>query len=431
VFINKFKDKRVYLPIVILLASLLAMVALIALKKAPEEKELEQLAPLVKVEPIQFESMQLEVDSHGLVKPKYQTQLVAQVGGEISFVAPEFVRGGFVIKGQVLARIKDSDYKAFVIEAQAALLSAQAGLQQEEALGAVAKDEWSRIKDRKPTALSLRLPQLAQEQARVKAAEAALARAESNLARTEIRAPFHALIDARNVGLGTYVNPGSNVGEVFSVSEAEIRLPVADSQLQFLVNGGVGSEVELTGELAGKSTSWQAKIVRTEGVIDAQSRMAYLVAQLVNPYGLQVPSETDAKLSQTTTHPLKFGSYVQASVKGIVVPKAALLPRHLMSDGRVPVLTDDNKLSLKKITLLREQGTMIVITDGVSDNDQLIVSALQYPVEGMALRLPKEKEADYVADDVEHSPSAEAPAVDADVVEESSDDATKLAKKSD
>ncbi|MDN3639140.1 HlyD family efflux transporter periplasmic adaptor subunit [Simiduia curdlanivorans] len=392
-FIDKFKDKRVYLPFVIVITSVLALVIMISLKQPPEEKEADQVAPLVKVEPIRFEPMQLDVNSHGLVTPKFKTQLVAQISGEISFIAPEFVRGGFVKQGQILARINDSDYQAYVIEARAALLSAKAGLQQEQALGAVAKDEWSRIKDRKPTALSLREPQLAQEQARVHAAEAALARAESNLERTIIRAPFHALIESRQVSLGSYVNPGNAVGEALSVSEAEVRLPVADNQLKFLINEGVGAKVILRGELQGQQTSWEAKIIRTEGVIDNQSRMAYLVAELVNPYGLQVPKPGDQTLSQATEHPLRFGSYVRAEVEGISLPQAALVPRHLIVDGKVPTLTAEHTLLFKPVTSLREQGTMVVVVDGVSDQDQLIVSALQYPVEGMPLRLPSEKKA--------------------------------------
>ncbi|BFM11009.1 efflux RND transporter periplasmic adaptor subunit [Simiduia litorea] len=389
-FINKFKDKRVYLPFIILIVSIAAFVVMKNLKQPAEEKVADQIAPLVKVESIRFEPMQLAVSSQGVVTPKFKTQLVAQISGEISFIAPEFVRGGFVKQGQILARINDSDYQAYVIEAQAALLSAQAGLEQEQALGAVAKDEWRRIKDRKPTALSLREPQLAQEQARVRAAEAALARAKSNLERTIIRAPFHALIETRQVSLGSYVNPGNAIGDVLSVSEAEVRLPVADNQIKFLINEGVGSKVTLRGELQGQETTWDAKIIRTEGVIDSQSRMAYLVAQLVNPYGLQVPRAGDEKLDQKTEHPLRFGSYVRASVEGISIPHAALVPRHIIVDGKVPTLTAENTLLFKTVTSIREQGTMVVVVDGVADQDQLIVSALQYPVEGMLLRLPVE-----------------------------------------
>ncbi len=387
-FVSKLKDKRVYLPLVILVTCVAVFAVLKGMRKPPEEKTAEVVAPLVKVEPIQFEAMQLTVASQGLVMPKFQTQLVAQVGGVVSYIAPEFVRGGFVKKGQILAQIEDADYQAYVLEAKAALISARAGLQQEEALGAVARDEWSRIKNRTPTALSLREPQLAQEQARVKAAEAALARAEKNLERTRIRAPFHALVEAREVALGTFLNPGAAVGEVLSISEAEIRLPVADNQLQYLQDQGVGTEVVLKGQLEGEPAEWVARIIRTEGVIDEQSRMAYLVAQVINPYGLAVPSESDAVLNQETHHPLRYGSYVRAEIQGMALEKAALIPRHLVVEGKVPVLSPDNKLQFKKVTTLRDQGAKVVVIDGVEHQDQLIVSALQYPVEGMALRLP-------------------------------------------
>ncbi|UTA46818.1 efflux RND transporter periplasmic adaptor subunit [Simiduia sp. 21SJ11W-1] len=391
--LSKLKEKRVYLPFVIFAVCIALFVVLKSMKKPPEEKTAESVAPLVKVEPISFQPLQLSVTSQGLVKPKFNTQLVAQVGGAVAFIAPEFVRGGFVKKGQVLAQIEDADYQALVLEARAALISARASLQQEEALGAVARDEWSRIKNRKPTALSLREPQLAQEQARVKAAEAALARAEKNLERTRIRAPFHALVEARDIGLGTYLNPGAPVGQVLSVSEAEIRLPVADNQLQFLENQGVGTEVLLKGQLEGEASEWVAKVIRTEGVIDDKSRMAYLVAQVLNPYGLAVPSEDDSALDQETHHPLRFGSYVRAEIQGISLPKAALIPRHLVTDGKVPVLSKDNTLQFKPVTTVRDQGVKVVVVDGVEDQDQLIVSALQYPVEGMALRLPATKTA--------------------------------------
>lgn len=387
---GRITDKRVYLPVLILLGAVLAMVLLQSMAKPPEEKAAETVAPLVKVEPVHFAPLALDVRSQGLVTPKYHTQLVAQVSGLVSYLAPEFQRGGFIKKGQVVARIEDADYQALVVEARAALLSAQAGLKQEEALVAVAKDEWSRIKDRKPTPLSLREPQLAEAQARVRGAEAALARAEKNLERTLIRAPYHALVESRDVGMGGYVNPGNPVGTLLSVSEAEMRLPVADNQLQYLIGQGMDAEVVLTGDLQGSEAQWTARIVRTEGVIDNQSRMAYLVAELKNPYGLKASEQSDDALAQETERPLRFGSYVKASIKGMSLPQAALVPRHLVVNGKVPVLSADKTLQFKTVEVFREQGTDVVVTAGLQDQDQLIVSALAYPVEGMPLRLPGE-----------------------------------------
>ena len=137
-----------------------------------------------------------------------------------------------------------------------------------------------------PTELSLRKPQLAQELARVKAAQASVLRAQRNVERTEIRAPYDAMIDSRNVGLGSFVGTGSMVGKVLGTDIAEIRLPVADNQLRFLKNQGNDATVILKGTYAGRSTQWEAKIARSEGVIDNTSRMSYLVAQITDPYGV-------------------------------------------------------------------------------------------------------------------------------------------------
>ena len=97
------------------------------------------------------------------MKPKYETLLVAQVNGEIVELNDIFVRGGFVKKGQLLARIDPNDYHAALIDAQANMASARAALEKEVAQGKVAEREWKQITDTSPTELSLRKPQLAQE----------------------------------------------------------------------------------------------------------------------------------------------------------------------------------------------------------------------------------------------------------------------------
>ena len=201
--------KQIIIPIAILLVGIAGMAIFSSMKKPPEEKEKNDNTPIVTVERISVTPMTLEVSSYGMVKPKYETQLVAQVNGEIVELNEVFVRGGFVKKDQLLARIDPSDYQAALIDAQANMASARAALEKEVAQGKVAEREWKQIKDTSPTELSLRKPQLAQELARVKAAQASVLRAERNLERTEIRAPYDAMIESRNVGLGSFVSMGS------------------------------------------------------------------------------------------------------------------------------------------------------------------------------------------------------------------------------
>jgi RND family efflux transporter MFP subunit len=375
--------KQIIIPIVILAAGVAAMVGFSSMKKPPEEKPEVDNTPIVAVSNISVAPMTLEVASHGMVTPKYETQLIAQVNGEIVELSDTFVRGGFVKKNQLLARIDPNDYQAALIDAQASMATARAALEKEVAQGKVAEREWKQITDTSPTELSLRKPQLAQELARVKAAQASVLRAERNLERTEIRAPYDAMIDSRNIGLGSFASIGSKIGHVLATATAEVRLPVADNQLEFLVKQGVDAKVNLIGIYAGKETQWSATIVRNEGVVDKKSRMGYLVAELNDPYLL--------KASKSDSSPLRFGSYINAKIIGHDIAQATLVPRHLVINGKVAILDSDSKLHYAVIDIVRQQGSDVIVANGLAEGDRLIVSALDYPVDGMKLALATDK----------------------------------------
>ena len=372
------KKKQIILPITILALGGIIFTVLYSMKEPPEEKAKVDNTPIVAVEKISVQSMALKVDSYGVVKPKYETQLVAQVSGQIVELSEVFVRGGFVKKGQLLARIDPNDYEAALIDAKANLASARASLEKERAQGKVAEREWQKITHSAPTQLSLRKPQLAQEIARVEAAQASVLRAERNMERTELKAPYDAMIAERNIGLGSVVGSGSTIGKLLSTDVAEVRLPVADNQLKFLVDQGNKAKVNLIGTLAGEEQVWQAEIHRSEGVIDSKSRMTYLVAEIKDPYGLSL-SENEK--------PLRFGSYVQAKILGVELPQATLLPSYLVNNGKVALLKNDNTLQLVEVNIVRQEGKQVIIDDGLVNGDQLIVSALDYPIEGMKLSL--------------------------------------------
>jgi len=387
------RKKQILLPIVIITVGVLAMMAFTSMKKPPEEKPEVDNTPIVAVEEISVKPMTLQVSSYGVVKPKYETELVAQVSGQIVELSPTFVRGGFIKKNQLLARIDPSDYKAALIDAEANLASAQASLQKERAQGKVAENEWKSITSSSPSQLSLRKPQLAQELARVKSAEASVLRAKRNLERTEIKAPYDAMIESRMIGLGSFVGTGSKVGKVLGTAVAEIRLPVADNQLRFLNGNGVNSEVTLEGTYAGDTKIWHAKINRSEGVIDEKSRMSYLVAEIKDPYALI----SDNKV------PVRFGSYMNAKVIGFELEQASSIPRHLVTNGRVAILDVDSTLHYAKVDVARQDGKNVIISKGLSNGDRLITSALDYPVDGMKLALigDKSQETDEPVDDAE------------------------------
>ncbi|ALU41632.1 efflux RND transporter periplasmic adaptor subunit [Pseudoalteromonas rubra] len=370
--------KQILLPVAVLLGGLATAFALSAMKQPPEEKPEKVIHPLVEVQPIDMAPMQLMVDSYGLVTPKYSTELVAQVSGQLIELSDKFVKGGFVHQGETLARIDPNDYEAALIEAEASLAQAHSALEIEQAQAHVAKTEWQRIKDNAhstiPSELYLRKPQLAEKLARFKAAQASVKRAKRNLERTYIKAPYDAIITNRTLSLGSVVNPGSTLGVLNAISVAEIRLPVADHELRYLQNNGIDATVKLSAKVAGQAVSWQGTIVRSEGVVDNKSRMTYLVAQVAAPY-------------DSPNQPLRFGTYLNAQIEGVSVSNAVRIPRHLIREGKVALLDQNQQLTFKPVTIIREVDGYAVATEGLSDGQQLITSALEYPTEGMQLRL--------------------------------------------
>ena len=369
--------KQIILPLAVLAGGVAVFIGLSSMKQAPEEKPEKVIHPLVQASPISISDMRLNVESYGIVKPKYTTELVAQVSGQIIELSDKFVKGGFVNEGDILARIDPNDYEAALIEAEASLAQASSALEIEQAQAHVAKKEWQRIKNNAietiPSELYLRKPQLAEKLARFKAAQASVKRAKRNLERTYIKAPYDSIIESRVVSLGSVVNRGSKFGILNSTSVAEIRLPVADHELQYLPKQGVDANVSLTAQVAGKSVTWQGSVVRSEGVIDQRSRMTYLVAQIEQPYS-------------DNSKPLRFGAYLNASIEGALVANAVQVPQHLVKDNKVAVLNDDFSLSFKSVNIIRESNGMAIIDNGLLNGAQIITSALEYPTEGMQLR---------------------------------------------
>ena len=367
-------------PLFILILFIVAAQVLISTKEAPEQKADEAPIPIVDVMEVQQQTVSLNLPSYGVVSPKYKTQLVTEVQGRMLNISNKFVAGGVVKKGEELAVIEPSDYEADLMQAQASLAQAKAALEEEQAKGEVAKNDWKGYDGGIPPELGLRLPQLKQEQANVKFQQAALARAERNLERTIIRAPFDGIIKARNVDLGQYVTLGTNLGELYDTRVAEIRLPLSNNDLAYLESvDNPDTEVTLSADLAGKVVTWTGKIIRSEGVIDAENRMVYLVAEVKDPYLRSVKVEGQL--------PLKYGSFVTAIIKGRTVDGIVKLPRHLVRHGKVTLITDASSVEVREVNIVRTDLENVYIKDSLASGERISVTNLSNPEDGQLVKI--------------------------------------------
>ena len=336
---------KLLLPLAVLILGALVTFLIVQSRPEIEKEPMEISAPKVQVLAASSGDVPLTVTSQGTVMPETEADLVAEVAGSVTWVSPSFVAGGYFRQGETLLRLDPRDYELSVMTAKSQLAQAKVVAVREEAEAAVAREEWNELgQGGEPSPLVTREPQLEEARARVAAAEASLARAELDLERTRIRAPFSGRLRAKRVDLGEFVNRGTPLATIYSVRRAEILLPVADSELEYLELplgtqlGNRGPEVELEARFAGELESWTGKIVRTAGEIDPQTRMVNLVAQVDDPYR-----------SSGDRPPLSVGLFVTAKIRGRVASSVTAIPRSALQPGdRVVLVDSDNLLRFRR-----------------------------------------------------------------------------------
>lgn len=225
---------QVLLPVGIVASAGGVAATMIANRPPVETVTPETAPPGVRVHEVALRNEALRVTSQGTVQPRTESQLVPQVAGRVTWVAPAFAAGGFFESGDVLVRIDRFDYEQMLVSARSQLAQARLRLAQEEAEAEVAQREWDALGRGDPRELALRQPQLKEARAAVAAAEAGVERAERDLERTEIVAPYSGRVRTTNVDIGQYVPVGGAVATVYAVDAAEIRLPLPDSELAYL-----------------------------------------------------------------------------------------------------------------------------------------------------------------------------------------------------
>lgn len=380
---------KIVLPLVVLALAVVGSIAMYNARPEVETQRPEILPPLVHVQEVTKQALQLTVKSQGTVSPRTESQLVPEVSGRVVWVSPKLVSGGFFEEGEVLLRIDSLMYKQAVIRARAEVSQRKLRLAQEEAEAAVARKEWKDLGEGEASPLTLREPQLEDARASQAAAEAALEQAQYDLERTEIKAPYAGRVRQKSVDVGQFVPVGSPMATIYAVDFAEIRLPLPDCDLAFLMlplvyredtEGDHSPPVLLRAHFAGKEHTWEGRIVRTEGEIDPVSRMVHAVARVKNPYG---------RGENPDRPPLGVGLYVGAEIQGLRVEDVVVLQRAaLRGTNRVWVVDQGGTLRFRDVVILRTTRDEIIVESGLEAGELVCLSPLGAVTDGMKVRIP-------------------------------------------
>jgi RND family efflux transporter MFP subunit len=356
----------------VLAAAVGIAVALTVLRTPPPKKPIDTRPLLVDVLTLQPERARFDIASQGTVRPLTETVLSAEVAGTVIGMSSAFVAGGLFATGDELLEIDPTNYRVAVERAEALVRQRQVEFDGNEKL----RSKGYRAESDYVTSA-----------AALAAAKAELVQAKRDLERTSIRLPFDGMVRSKDVDLGQFVAPGTVLGTVFATDIAEIRLPLTDEDLAFidlpLATGSrtdEGPEVTLTAMQRGREQQWHARIVRSEGVVDENSRVTYAVARIDDPYRLH-----------TEGTPLPMGTFVSAAIRGQPLDDVYEVPRYaLRGSDELLFLDADDTVRIHSVKIVHADAENAYIGEGVQPGERIVLTAIEAPFNGMPVRVSGE-----------------------------------------
>ncbi|TDR17492.1 efflux RND transporter periplasmic adaptor subunit [Marinicella litoralis] len=376
---------KIVAPISVLIISVFIVQALAASKPVPEKKEPTQRLISLYVDEVKSEEITPGIKSQGEVRPKTEINLTSRVTGHVVSISDSFAEGAEFNSETTLIKIDDTDYKVAVIRAEAKVASAEVGLERELANAKMKKDTWLQKRgDVTPSAFALNKPQVLEAEANLRAAKADLKEAKLNVTRTEIKVPFNGRVVSKLVGLGQYITAGTQLGKVFSVDSVEVRLPLTDLQLTeldlpmgYMAEPGKGPVVNFSTSMGRSQHQWQGRVIRTNASVDQQTRLIYVTAEVIDPYGKGADFGV----------PLAVGMFVTAEIQGVESKQVLVIPRDALRNAdKVYVVDSNNKLDIRSVEVISTSEEQVLLSAGVSVGEKVAISTVPNASHGMLVQ---------------------------------------------
>jgi membrane fusion protein (multidrug efflux system) len=325
----------------------------------------------VSVIALRAQAVPLTSELPGRVVASEEAEVRPQVGGIIQ--RRLFVEGGEVKAGQPLYQLDPAPYRAAHDSARAVLQKAQAAVPGARAtadrdrelvkLNAISKQDYESAIDT-----------LAQAQASVAAAQAALETARINLDYTTIRAPISGRIDKSALTPGALVTAGQSTAltTIHQIDPVNIDVTQSSASLLDLRAAIASGRIHAAGDhipvrvrlengalypLAGQLAFAESSVSTTTGTYTMR-------AMLRNPSRLLLP-----------------GMYVRAIVEEGTVPHGFLIPQRAVSRNArgepTALFVVGKRVVERTFAGAREVGNDLLVPGGVQDGDLLIVEGSQ------------------------------------------------------
>lgn len=392
--------RNVPISIGILGASFALAVLLVVLRPEPPRAPQPDRTPIVTVRSAEAVDGALSVQGSGTVRPWAQVDLAPQVGGRIAWVSPAMVSGGRVDSAEVLLRIESADYDNAVRQARAQVAQDEVALLQAREEARIALREYEQFLARQPdaaasapaaSALTLREPQLAAAEAVLERSRAQLADAELALARTEVRAPFAAVIRSESVDQGGFAVAGQPMATLFAADVVELVVPLTDEEAALIpglwaLRGGQGLRIaaQVVAQVAGQRFAWPGRVDRAEAALDEQSRTLDIVVRVEQPFE---PGVALDKASPLDGPPLLVGQFAEVDITGRTGDYLRIPRRALRTGDEVWWVEADSLVRIAPVAVVQRRDDEVYVEADLAPGTPVITEGISVATDGMRVRI--------------------------------------------
>lgn len=266
----------------------------------------------------------------GKLVPDEEVELSFETSGKITDIY--FTEGSFVKKGELLAKVNDSQLQAQLRRLEAQLPLAEDRVYRQNALlqrDAVSKEAYEQVKTELATL------------------NADIEKVKAEIRMTELRAPFDGTIGLRQVSTGAYASPNTIIAKLTNITPIKIEFSVAE---RYAADIKKGTNLEF--RVDGKLEPFNAKVYATESSLDATTHTLAVRAVYPNKSGELTP-----------------GRYASISLKHQEIPDAIAIP----SEAIVP------EMGVNKVFVYRcGKAEPVTVSIGIrTDAEVQILSGLQ------------------------------------------------------
>jgi RND family efflux transporter MFP subunit len=337
--------------------------------RSSSEVQLKQLTtatavPTVAVVAPDHAANKSSLDLPGRLEAYFRAPIYARVSG---FLKAWHVDIGAQVKaGQLLAEIEAPDLDQQLLQARAALASAQAA----EALALVTAQRWQTLGGTNTVAkqtVDEKTGDLTVKQALSKAAQANVDRLTVLADFKRVIAPFDGIVTMRNTDVGALINADSSAGlALFVISDTrKLRLTVSVPQ-NYVPAVTLNTKVDImVPEYPGKT--YTGKVEASARSVDAASGTTRMQVVVDNAAGELMPG------AFANTH-----IALPQDMVALTIPSGALI--FGQKGLRVATVDANDKVVLKPVVISRDLGQIVEIATGLSATDRIIES----PPDGLA-----------------------------------------------